>query len=106
MRIYKVFRGDEWTEFDRAGETAGSPDDRRDGFVHFSARDQLGGTLARHFKGETGLILAACEAEEMGEALKWEGEGFPHLYRGLRRDEVLWHREIPRGGIDQITLGE
>ncbi len=107
MRIYKVFRGGEWNELDRAGETEGSPDDQRDGFVHFSSEEQVGATLAKHFKGESGLILAACESDDMGENLKWEGEeAHPHLYRKLKRDEVLWHRELPRGGSDGMALGD
>ena len=107
MRIYKVFRGGEWNELDRAGETEGSPDDRRDGFVHFSTEEQIGATLAKHFKGEHGLILAACESDDMGADLKWEGgkEAYPHLHRKLQRDEVLWHKELPRGGTDQMALG-
>ena len=110
MRIYKVFRAAEWTELERTGETAGSPDDQRDGYVHFSPKDALGETLARHYKAEHNLILVACETDDMGDDLKWEeardGAEFPHLYRKLTRDDVLWHREIPRDGIDQLTLGE
>ena len=58
MLIYKVFRAAEWAELEAAGETAGAPVDRADGFVHFSTAGQLAGTLARHFAGETGLVLA------------------------------------------------
>jgi len=109
MRIYKVFRGSEWTELDRAGETEGSPDDQRDGFVHLSTKAQLGGTLAKHFKGEQGLVLAACEADDLGADLKWEegrdGESFPHLHRPMTRDDVVWHTELPRDGIDALALG-
>ena len=110
MRIYKIFRGGEWRALDEAGETEGAPDDVRDGFIHFSTKEQIGATLAKHFKAETGLILAAVEADDMGDDLKWEeareGEEFPHLYRKLKRDEVVWHSDIPRDGIDQLTLGE
>ncbi|QFU07331.1 hypothetical protein PARPLA_01146 [Rhodobacteraceae bacterium THAF1] len=110
MRIYKIFRATEWRAFDDAGETEGAPVDVADGYIHFSTHDQVGETLAKHFKGETGLILAAAEADDMGDALKWEaareGQDFPHLYRVLKRDEILWHKEIPRDGIDQLALGE
>ncbi|MXY34394.1 MAG: DUF952 domain-containing protein, partial [Boseongicola sp. SB0664_bin_43] len=34
--IYKIFRAEEFEAFEEAGRTAGSPDDVRDGFVHFS----------------------------------------------------------------------
>jgi len=110
MRIYKIFRAAEWRVLDEAGETDGAPIDQADGFIHFSTKEQVGDTLAKHFKGETGLVLAAADADAMGDALKWEaardGQDFPHLYRPLKRDEVVWHSEIPRDGIDQLTLGE
>lgn len=110
MRIYKVFRASEWSELDREGETAGSVDDRRDGYIHFSTHDQVGETLVKHYQGETNLILAACETDSLGDDLKWEeardGQSFPHLYRALSRDDILWQREIPRDGIDDLKLGE
>lgn len=109
MRVYKVFRSSEWAAFEGAGETQGSPDDAADGFVHLSTADQLGGTLARHFKGETDLVLVAVETDELGDDLKWEsarsGQDFPHLYRPLRMEDVVWHRPIPRDGVGGLTLG-
>ncbi len=109
MRVYKVFRSGEWGELERAGATEGSPDDQRDGFIHLSTKDQIGGTLVRHFQGEHNLILAGVEADALGDALKWEagadGEEYPHLYRKLERDDVVWHHEIPRDGVDKMALG-
>lgn len=111
MRIYKVFRAAEWAELERAGETAGSADDQRDGFIHFSTKDQLGGTLAKHFQGEHGLILAAVDTGALRDGdLKWEqaanGKDYPHLYRHLSMGEVAWHRELPRDGVDTMALGD
>lgn len=109
MRIYKIFRASEWRALDQSGETEGAPVDVEDGYIHFSTLDQVGETLAKHFKGEHNLILAAAEAEGM-DGLKWEesrgGQQFPHLYRKLKRDEILFNAEIPRDGIDQMALGE
>jgi len=86
-RIYKIFRAAEWEEVQAHGSFAGSPDDLRDGFIHFSTAEQLEGTAARHFAGEGDLVLAAVEAEPLGEALRWEasrgGKLFPHLYAPL-----------------------
>jgi uncharacterized protein (DUF952 family) len=99
MRIYKILRPGEWAELNAAGETAGAPVDVADGFVHFSTATQVTETAARHFAGEDGLILAAFDAEAMGDALKWEvsrgGAEFPHLYAPLRRDDVIWHAPLP-----------
>ena len=99
MLIYKIFRGPEWQEFQARGETRGAPVDLSDGFVHFSTAEQAAETAARHFAGQDGLILLALEAAAMGDALRWElsrgGAEFPHLYRALRLDEVLWAKPLP-----------
>jgi len=101
MRIYKIFRQDEWLAFDEAGETAGAPIDLADGYVHFSTAAQAAETAEKHFAGVEGLMLLACDSETMGDDLKWEpsrgGALFPHLYRRLRRDDVLWARPLPLG---------
>jgi uncharacterized protein (DUF952 family) len=79
----------------------GSPDDRADGFIHFSTAEQARATAARHFAGETGLTLAAVEAERFGAALKWEpsrgGALFPHLYAALPVDAILWTAPLDPG---------
>ena len=64
-----------------------------------STSDQVGETLSKHFADETGLIALAIETETLGEALRWEpsrgGALFPHLYRPLRADDVIWAAPIP-----------
>ncbi|MFC3616276.1 DUF952 domain-containing protein [Lutimaribacter marinistellae] len=99
MLIYKIFRAEELAQFEADGETAGAPVDLADGYVHFSTAAQARETAAKHFAGEDGLSLLACETAAMGDALKWEtsrgGALFPHLYRRLRRDDVLWTRPLP-----------
>jgi len=99
MLIYKIFRAPEWAELQDRGETLGAPVDLADGFVHFSTAEQAAETAAKHFAGVEGLVLLALDADRMGEALRWEpsrgGALFPHLYRALRLDEVLWARPLP-----------
>jgi len=99
MLIYKVFRADEMAAFLAAGTTRGAPIDIADGFVHLSAGDQLAGTLAKHFAQERDLTLLAIEADTLGGDLAWEtsrgGALFPHLYRELRIEDVVWHKPIP-----------
>lgn len=99
MLIYKIFRANEWASLQANGSTRGAPVDLADGFVHFSTAAQVRETAAKHFAGEDGLILLACDAEALGEDLKWEssrgGALFPHLYRELRLDDVKWHRPLP-----------
>ncbi|MFV0512622.1 MAG: DUF952 domain-containing protein [Jhaorihella sp.] len=99
MLIYKIFRPDEWAAFQADGQTLGAPVDLADGFVHFSTGEQVGETAAKHFAGARALVLLALESGAMGEALKWEpsrnGALFPHLYRALRLDEVIWAKPLP-----------
>ena len=85
--IYKVLTATELNEARANGCFEGSPDDRRDGFIHLSAADQLEGTLARHFAARPDLMLLTVDAEMLGAALRWEpsrgGALFPHLYAPL-----------------------
>ena len=101
MLVFKILRDGEWRALEAAGETPGSADDRADGFVHFSAAHQLEATAARHFAGEDGLWLVACESDALGSELRWEpsrgGQPFPHLYRPLRRTDVLGVSPLPLG---------
>ena len=82
--IYKICPAEAWREAERAGAYRGSPDDQRDGFIHFSTAAQLGGTLAKHFAGQAGLVLVSAPAAAFGDVLRWEpsrgGDLFPHLY--------------------------
>jgi uncharacterized protein (DUF952 family) len=85
--IYKICPAPAWREAERAGVYRGSPDDVRDGFIHFSTASQVPGTLAKHFAGQTDLFLIAVRADALGTALRWEpsrgGDLFPHLYGDL-----------------------
>jgi uncharacterized protein (DUF952 family) len=98
MLVYKILRQAEWQALERDGELQGSPVDLRDGFVHLSNGAQVAETAARHFAGAHDLVLLAFEAAALGAALRWEpsrgGALFPHLFRPLRRDEVLWHAAV------------
>lgn len=90
--VYKVCTTDEWKAAGAAGVYVGSPDDRRDGYIHLSSPAQVAGTLARHFSSADGrglpdLVLVGFRPESLGAALRWEpsrnGENFPHLYGPL-----------------------
>jgi uncharacterized protein (DUF952 family) len=99
MLIYKIFRAPEWALLQSDGETDGAPVDVADGYVHFSTAAQAAETAAKHFAGEDDLWLLALDADTLGPDLKWEpsrgGALFPHLYRRLRRSDVLWARPLP-----------
>ncbi|PIE13688.1 MAG: hypothetical protein CSA70_04785 [Rhodobacterales bacterium] len=99
MLIYKIFRAPEWQALCDTGETLGAPVDLADGFVHFSTATQAAETAAKHFAGESGLMLLAVDQNTLGADLKWEpsrgGALFPHLYRPLRLSDVVWSRDLP-----------
>lgn len=99
MLIYKIFRAPEWALLQSQGETIGAPVDVTDGYIHFSTAKQAAETAAKHFAGAEGLVLLAVETERMDGDLRWEpsrgGALFPHLYRTLQMDDVLWHKPLP-----------
>jgi uncharacterized protein (DUF952 family) len=99
--IYKICERAAWQEAEREGVFRGAPVDLADGYIHFSAADQLGETAARHFAGQGDLVLVAVEAAALGPALKWEpsrgGALFPHLHGDLPLALASWVRPLPLG---------
>ncbi len=90
-----------WRNAEAAGAFNGAPVDLADGYIHFSTREQVAETAARHFSGMTGLLLIAVDAGALGPALKYEpsrgGDLFPHLYGALPMSAVNWVAELPLG---------
>lgn len=101
-RVYKILSGGEWEAAFRAGEYSGSADDLRDGYIHFSTAGQVPGTLARHFAGQTGLVVLECDSDAMGDSLRWElsrgGQLFPHFYGTLAAGLVRRVLPCPAAG--------
>ena len=101
--IYKICDAALWREAERGGSFAGAPVDLADGYIHFSTAAQVRETAARHFAGKTDLILAAVEAEALGNSLRYEpsrgGALFPHLYEPLPLSAVRWVKPL-RPGAD------
>jgi uncharacterized protein (DUF952 family) len=99
--IYKICPEILWREAERAGRFDGAPIDLADGYIHFSAADQVRETAAKHYAGQRDLLLVAVDAGSLGEALKWEvsrgGALFPHLYATLDPVAALWVKPLPLG---------
>ncbi|MCP5382546.1 MAG: DUF952 domain-containing protein [Kordiimonadaceae bacterium] len=98
--IYKICTKSEWKEATVKGIYKGSSDDIRDGFIHFSAIEQVKGTLEKHFKNQKDLVLLKIAIDRLPiEALKWEksrsGQKFPHLYNDLNLGSVVGMEELP-----------
>lgn len=96
--VYKICAKADWQAAELQGDYAGSAGDRRDGFIHLSAGDQLQGTLQRHFAGQAGLVLIAFDAEGL-DGLKWEpsrgGALFPHVYGNISPAKAHWVKDLP-----------
>ena len=90
--IFKVLPESEWAAAQQSGVFTGSEVDRRDGFIHFSTADQLAETLAKHFAGQTDLVVLAVDPDRLDD-LRMEpsrgGDLFPHLYGDLPVDAVV-----------------
>jgi uncharacterized protein (DUF952 family) len=99
--IYKICPRALWREAEAAGRFTGAPVDRQDGFIHFSTAAQVAETAARHFAGQSDLLLIAVAAEALGDGLRYEpsrgGDLFPHLYGALPLDAVRSVEPLPLG---------
>ena len=96
--IYKICERSLWRAAEADGRFQGTPDDARDGFIHFSSAAQVAATAAKHFARKTDLMLIAVDAEALGAALQWErsrnDELFPHLYAVMPVAAVRWARPL------------
>lgn len=104
--IYHMAHASDWREAQSSGFYHGSPDDKRDGFIHFSSAAQVAGSAAKHRAGQTDLILIEAACASLGEALVWErnspdGQPFPHLYAAFQVGEALRSWPLP---LDQDGL--
>jgi ornithine lipid ester-linked acyl 2-hydroxylase len=81
---YKILTADQWAAFQHNGEFTGAPVDLADGYIHLSTADQLEETLAKHFAGQTNLIITTIDLTALGDTVRWEvsrgDQLFPHVY--------------------------
>ena len=84
---FKVLTQQQWADFERERVFRGAPVDIADGYIHLSTAEQLDSTIAKHFAGQTGLMIAEVDLALLGEAIRWEeargGDLFPHIYAEL-----------------------
>lgn len=108
--IYKIASREQWEDASRRGAFTGSPDDVRDGFIHLSTRDQLDGTLRKHFAGQRDLVLIEVNAALVADNLRWEpsrgGQLFPHIYGVLPVAAVTRFRPLSLDENGQVIIPE
>ena len=107
-RVYKILPRAAWDLAVASAFFAGSPIDLADGFIHFSTASQAQETAARHFAGQAGLVIVGFDADDLGDAMKWEpsrnGDLFPHLYGVLDPSLAVEVRDLTLDaqGVPQI----
>ncbi|MFN0262424.1 DUF952 domain-containing protein [Tepidamorphus sp. 3E244] len=107
--VFKISDRQDWEQAQAAGRYAGSADDARDGFIHFSSAAQVEGTLEKHFAGQSDLVLACIDTSALDEDMRWEvsssGKAYPHLYADLPFSAVV--KTLPiHPEVDGETLME
>ena len=100
--VYKICPRADWLAACRDAVYAGAPIDRRDGFIHLSTAAQVRETAAKHFAGQTGLVVVGFSTDSFGAALKWErsrnDDLFPHLYAELNPQSAVSVDDLPLDG--------
>ena len=97
--VYKICPRPLWEVACVQGVLRGAPVDLADGFIHFSTAAQVRETAAKHFRGQSDLVLLAIDEGALGEALVYEpsrgGALFPHLYAPLPVAAVVRADPLP-----------
>lgn len=108
--IYKICDREMWQQACSAGIFRGAPIDLQDGYIHFSTAVQVQETAARHFAGQTDLLLIQFDDSLFGDRLKWEpsrgGDLFPHLYDTFSPEIAAAVWELPPGHDGQHVFPE
>ena len=84
---FKILSAADWRSTLVEGHYNGSPVDLADGYIHLSTTDQLEGTAAKHYAGQSDLMLVEVDLDALGDTVVWEpsrgGALFPHIYGPL-----------------------
>ena len=95
--VYKICSKSEWLVAKKNKKFIGTKKDIEDGFIHFSGKSQIQGTLSKYFSKQEDLILLKIETFKL-DNLVWEqtsdGNMFPHLYTPLNISSVCNEYDI------------
>ena len=92
-KIFHITTPELWSRAQRDGIYS-HPSLEDEGFIHASFESQVEGTLKKHFKGQTNLLLLELSLELIESSLKIEdlydlGVNFPHIYSKIALEAVL-----------------
>jgi len=83
--VYKILSEPDWDAAQAKGVSRTALDEG-DGYVHLSTQNQVGETLALHYKRADRVRLLEYDTAALGD-VRWEasrgGQLFPHLYEKL-----------------------
>ena len=95
--VYKICNKAEWLIAKKNKKFIGTNKDKEDGFIHFSDKKQVQGTLKKYYFNQKDLILLKIETFKL-DNLVWEqasdGNMFPHLYASLNISSVCNEYDI------------
>jgi uncharacterized protein (DUF952 family) len=109
--LYRIVSCRDWDEALQSFSFRGSAHDLRDGYIHFSAAHQVRETAAKHYTGQSDLVLLYVSTEALERcpgSLHWEvsrgGDRFPHWYGVLPVGCVHRTEPLPLGsdGLHQF----
>ncbi|HTF87693.1 MAG TPA: MqnA/MqnD/SBP family protein [Planctomycetota bacterium] len=93
LRLFHVLRREDADLLEGPAQSFRPASLASEGFVHLSFESQVDATLKAHFDPVDELVLLEIDADAAGAALRYEtsrgGQLFPHLYRELRRSDVV-----------------
>jgi uncharacterized protein (DUF952 family) len=95
--VYKICTKVEWLEAKIKGKFSGTKKDIEDGYIHFSDKEQLKGTLKKFFPDQKNLILLKINTLKLDHLIyeqTSDGNMFPHLYSPLDILNVVDEFEI------------
>jgi uncharacterized protein (DUF952 family) len=88
-----------WEKAVAEGTYRGTENDLKDGFIHFSTKETVVESAAKHRAGAKNLLLLSVDADVLGEQLVWEpargGVLFPHLFDMLDPKKVISATALP-----------
>ena len=107
--IFKIIDKDEWNRAKKKGIYSGSSTDIKDGYIHFSEKEQIQETLKKYYPKQENLILLKVQTLKL-EHLLWEqasnGGMYPHLYSELDVNNVTEEYELSldENGTHQLPV--
>ncbi len=100
--LYHIVSANEWSSESQGDYLPKAFE--REGFIHFSKKEQLLDSANRHFSNEESLLVLEVNPQGLEDDLVLEQihgaqEAFPHLYRSLPRKNVIRQFSLQKGPL-------